>query len=110
MKHLVNHMDISTEQTGSEVTLSCHGCFDHHAEDNFKKNYEPALQNKDNRTIKLDMSQVEYVDYTALSLLLALKEKAEAVNVEVVFGPCSKIAMKIFEATSFFKIFRFLPS
>ncbi len=60
-------------------------------------------------TIKLDMSQVEYVDYTALGLLLALKEKAEAVNVEVVFGPCSKMAMKIFEATSFLKIFRFLP-
>lgn len=103
-------MDISSEKTGSEVILSCHGRFDYQAQDNFKKNYEPALQNKHNRTIKLDMSQVEYVDYTALGLLLALKEKAEAVNVEIVFGPCSAMAMKIFEATSFLKIFRFVPN
>ena len=106
---MVKYMKISTEKTGSEITLSCHGRFDHHAQDNFKRNYEPALHNKHYKTIRLDMSQVEYVDYTALGLLLTLKEKAEAVNIEIVFGPCSRMAMKIFEATSFFKIFRFLP-
>ncbi|HEY8085915.1 MAG TPA: STAS domain-containing protein [Methylophilaceae bacterium] len=102
-------MDISTEQSGSEITFSFNGRFDHHAQGDFTKNYEPALRDRRNKIIKLDMSRVEYVDYSALGLLLTLKEKAEAVNMEIVFGPCSKIAMKIFEATSFLKIFRFLP-
>ncbi|HEY7986212.1 MAG TPA: STAS domain-containing protein [Methylophilaceae bacterium] len=110
MNQSVKHIDISTEQTDSEITLLFNGRFDHHAQGDFKKNYEPALLNKHNKTIKLDMSRVEYVDYSALGLLLTLKEKAEAVNVEIVFSACSEIAMKIFEATNFFKVFRFLPS
>jgi anti-anti-sigma factor len=103
-------MNISTEKIGSQVTLSFNGRFDHHAQDNFTRNYEPVLRNRGNRVIKLDMSQVNYVDYSALGLLLTLKERAEAVNIELVLGPCSKMAMKIFEATSFLKIFRLLPA
>jgi anti-anti-sigma factor len=103
-------MDISSEKIGSEVTLSFNGRFDHHAQGKFTENYEPVLLNKGNKTIKLDMSQVNYVDYSALGLLLTLKERAEAVNIEIVLGPCSKMATKIFEATNFFKIFRLLPA
>jgi anti-anti-sigma factor len=101
-------MNITTKQTGSETVLALSGRFDFNSHRDFRNSYEAALQNSATRTINLNMTQVDYLDSSALGMLLLLNEKARAANMEVVISDPPPSVRKIIEVANFSKIFRII--
>lgn len=101
-------MNISTKQAGTETILALSGRFDFNAHRDFRNSYEAALQNSATKTINLDMALVDYLDSSALGMLLLLNEKARAANIEIVISACPQNVRKIIEVANFSKIFKIL--
>ncbi len=101
-------MNISSKQAGSEYVLALAGRFDFNAHRDFRNGYEPALQNSSVKTLNLNMEKVDYLDSSALGMLLLLNEKAKAANVEIVISSCPANIKKIIEVANFSRIFKIL--
>lgn len=101
-------MNIVSKQVGNEFVLSLAGRFDFNAHRDFRNSYEPALQNSTVKTLNLDMQKVDYLDSSALGMLLLLNEKARAAGMEVVISACPADIKKIIEVANFSRIFKIL--
>lgn len=101
-------MNIHHQQTGSEHLLALAGRFDFNAHREFREGYEPILQNRAVKTMNLNMEKVDYLDSSALGMLLLLKEKAQAANIEVVISACPTNIRKILDVANFGKLFKVL--
>lgn len=99
-------MNITTKQNGSEAVLALSGRFDFNSHRDFRSSYEAALQSSGTKTINLNMAQVDYLDSSALGMLLLLNEKARAANMEIVISNAPQSVRKIIEVANFSKIFR----
>lgn len=103
-------MNISKKQVGTECILTISGRFDFNSRQDFRESYEAALKNKDLKVINLSMEKMDYLDSAALGMLLILKNKADAENIEIVISDCPQEINKIFNIANFQKIFRFRHS
>lgn len=86
-------------------TLKLTGRFDFSAHRDFRHGYQPLLDDKGLREIVLDFEEVEYVDSSALGMLLLLKEKAAAAGKSVVLANCSGFVMEVFQVVNFQQLF-----
>jgi CheY-like chemotaxis protein/anti-anti-sigma regulatory factor len=71
-------MQIASAVEGNKATLSLNGRFDFHSHRDFRAAYEGALGESGIREIEINFSAVDYLDSSALGMLLLLREKAEA--------------------------------
>ncbi len=101
-------MNIVSKQVGGEFVLALSGRFDFNAHRDFRNGYEPALQNSSVKTLNLNMEKVDYLDSSALGMLLLLNEKARASNIEVIISACPANIKKIIEVANFSRIFKIL--
>ncbi len=81
--------------------------FDFNVHRDFKNAYMPLLENAAIREIEIEMSKVEFIDSSALGMLMLLNERAKAINKTVVLSNASGIAMKLLEVANFRKVFNF---
>jgi len=65
------------------------GRFDFGSHRDFKTSYETPLGASDVRELEIDMGGVEYLDSSALGMLLILRERAGATNKRVAISPIS---------------------
>lgn len=96
---------VSMKTEGEKVTLALAGRFDLQAHREFKDAYEGALQMEGARTLELDFDRVDYMDSSALGMLLLLKEKAEALAMPVALTHCRETIRQILEVANFQKLF-----
>lgn len=101
-------MNINHKQIGSEYVLTLAGRFDFNAHRDFRGSYEPALQNQAIKSLNLNMERVDYLDSSALGMLLLLQEKAKSAKVEVVISACPANIRKIIDVANFGKLFKIL--
>ena len=99
-------MNIASKQDGDKVTLVLSGRFDFSVHRDFRTGYEDALNAAGAKKIALDMAAVDYLDSSALGMLLLLNERARATNAEVSIVRCSPGVMKILEIANFSKIIK----
>lgn len=81
------------------------GRFDFSALRSFRDSYEPALAAPDSEVIELNLGTVEYIDSAALGMLLLLRDKAKAVNKEVVLSGCRGTVLQLLEVANFGQLF-----
>ncbi|KAF0205256.1 MAG: anti-anti-sigma [Gallionellaceae bacterium] len=62
------------------------GRFDFNSRHAFKDAYQPLLQPSSEKTIEINMSEVEYLDSSSLGMLMLLSEKAEALGKSLVLS------------------------
>lgn len=101
-------MNITSKQVGAETILELAGRFDFNAHRDFRNGYEVALKNPSTKTINLNMARVDYLDSSALGMLLLLNEKARTANIEIVLSACPQNIKTIIEVANFSKIFKML--
>lgn len=101
-------MDIKTKRIGSEFVLALGGRFDFNAHREFRQGYEAALQDKTVKTLNLNMERLDYLDSSALGMMLLLKEKAQVSNIEVVISGCPENICKIIAVANFGKLFKLI--
>lgn len=97
------HIDVST--SGSVATLLMKGRFDFNAHRSFKGAYDPLLQQKNVTSIEINLADVEYMDSSALGMLLLLRERAEAEDKSVLLVRPNNILMQILNIANFKKLF-----
>ena len=71
------------------------------------KEFSDAYKDKVDSASKwvIDLSEVEYLDSSALGMLLMLRERAGGESVEIDIVNCSSHTKKIFETAKFDKLF-----
>lgn len=81
------------------------GRFDFGSHRDFKTSYEAPLGAADVRELEIDMGGVEYLDSSALGMLLILKERAGASNKRVAISNCRGAVKQVLDIANFGKLF-----
>ena len=97
---------VSVKTEEGKLTLFISGRFDLHSHRDFRDAYEMVLKTEGIPEIILDMEGIDYMDSSALGMLLLLKEKAAARNMEVALANCSETVRKILGVANFNKLFK----
>lgn len=98
-------MQINQRISDDHAVLTLIGRFDFNTHSDFRKGYESVLAQPGIRTLEIDMGRVEYLDSSALGMLLLLKELAEARNVAVRLARAGGTVRQILEIANFNKLF-----
>ena len=93
-------MNINVTISGSTAVLNMNGRFDFSAHRDFKNAYTSLMQQAGVNNLEVDLSNVEYVDSSALGMLLMLRERAQAVNKSVVLSKPSHAVAQILDIAS----------
>lgn len=102
-------MLIANEISGERATLKLGGRFDFHSHRDFNSAYETILEIGSVREIVIDMGEVDYLDSSALGILLLLREKAEGSGKKVVLAGLKGMAKQVLEIANFGKLFAIQP-
>lgn len=95
-----------TRDNGSAV-IKLSGRFDFNAHREFRSVIED-LMSKPVRDVKIDMAGVDYLDSSALGMLLMLRDKAKGASAEVALTNCAGAVKQVLEIANFSKLFRVL--
>jgi anti-anti-sigma factor len=98
-------MQIATDITGSRAVLNLNGRFDFHSHRDFRSAYESVMEGAEVRDIEINFRQVDYLDSSALGMLLLLREKAEAAGKNVALVGLQGMVKQVLEIANFGKLF-----
>ncbi len=98
-------MQIATELVAGKATLKLNGRFDFHSHRDFRTAYESALEQAGVKEIAIDFKDVDYLDSSALGMLLLLREKAEAAGKSVSLVSLQGMVKQVLEIANFGKLF-----
>lgn len=98
--------EIRNEKEISVIYLKGRFVFDSHKA--FREVTEQALVRSDTRVIQLDMGKVEYLDSSALGMLLMLKERSETSGRAIQIKNLKGMPRQIIEIANFHKVFTIL--
>jgi anti-anti-sigma factor len=98
-------MQVTTTVTDGVATLALQGRFDFNSHRVFREATEQALSNGEVQTLNVDMAQVEYLDSSALGMLLMLRDKTKASNRRVTLVNCRGPVKQVLEIANFAKLF-----
>jgi anti-anti-sigma factor len=98
-------MLISEKFDNQVARLALEGRFDFHSHRDFRSAYEGVLAKTDIREIVVDFGRVDYLDSSALGMLLLLREKAEAGGKKVKLSNLSGSVKQVLEIANFGKLF-----
>lgn len=97
-------LQIGTKSTSNKFAIALTGSFDFNSHRDIRKAGEDALKS-DHRIIEIDLGNVEYLDSSALGMLLLLREKARAANKEVTLSSCQGFVLQVLNVVNFDKLF-----
>lgn len=97
-------MNIQTTSNGTKSTMCLVGRFDFNAHKVFRETYQQLLDDKAQEII-LDLNKVDYLDSSALGMLLQFKEKADMQNTKIALHNCSQLAQDVLAIANFDKLF-----
>lgn len=98
---------IEVSQQESILTISIPSRFDSHIIDEFRASYS-ELSIHDDLTYFIDLAQTEYIDSSALGMLLNFQHHVQAGDGIVCIKNCKPKLKHIFEMSSFTSKFKFL--
>jgi HptB-dependent secretion and biofilm anti anti-sigma factor len=81
------------------------GRFDFGSHRDFKASCEEPLGASDVCEIEIDMGGVQYLDSSALGMLLILKERAGATNKQVAITNCRGVVKQVLDIAKFGQLF-----
>ncbi len=88
-----------------KAVVTLHGRFDFGAHREFRDCCKTCLDAVQVREIELDLGAVEYLDSSALGMLLMLKERADAASKSVVLADCRGAVKQVLDIANFGRIF-----
>jgi anti-anti-sigma factor len=98
-------MPFEIRSNGDTSVICLDGRFVFTSHTGFREAYEQALARSETRVIQLDMGKVEYLDSSALGMMLLLKEKGEAMGKIIQIRRVRGMAQQVLEVANFHKIF-----
>ena len=98
-------MQIATDIDAGKAVLKLNGRFDFHSHRDFRTAYENALEETGVRAIVINFKDVDYLDSSALGMLLLLREKAETAGKSVALVGLQGMVKQVLEIANFGKLF-----
>lgn len=102
-------MTINVNIRDNAARLSMSGRFDFQVHREFKNAYSAQLSNAAVKEIEIEMSRVEYLDSSALGMLILLNERAKEAKKNVVLLSPSAVVEQVLNVANFGKIFTIKP-
>lgn len=96
-------MQIRTFNNDGKVRFILGGRFTFDAYRDFKAEYTPVLDSGDFKELEIDLGGVEYLDSSALGMLLLLKERAG--NKPIVLSNAKGTVKSVMEIANFHQLF-----
>lgn len=98
-------MSVETQVSASEVTISVRGRFDFNMHREFRQAYEQAGKNIVAPHYIIDLSGTDYMDSSALGMLLLLRDHAGGEGARISLVKCPPTIRNILEIANFSKMF-----
>ncbi|CAK0748421.1 STAS-domain containing protein PA14_20770 [Gammaproteobacteria bacterium] len=98
-------MQLNIDEAGHKATIRLEGRFDFSANREFRESYERILSQKGIESINVDLSAVNYLDSSALGMLLLLREKVEPSGIKLSLVSSNGAVRQILEVANFHKLF-----
>ena len=98
-------MNASLKTDAETAVIRLTGRFDFSRHREFKNCYEAALKEPSLRRIDVDLQGVDYLDSSALGMLLLLKERADGRALPVSLVNCRGIVKEILDVANFGTMF-----
>ena len=98
-------MQVSQRVNNDKATLALAGRFDFNAHREFREGYESLLQKPGVQMLEIDMDSVDYLDSSALGMLLLLKDRTASRNIKLHITHTSGTVRQILEIANFDKLF-----
>jgi HptB-dependent secretion and biofilm anti anti-sigma factor len=95
--------NFTTDSETAVIQLTGRFDFSRHRE--FRNCYEAALRESTLRRIEVDLQGVDYLDSSALGMLLLLKERADARALPVSLLNCTGVVREILDVANFGTMF-----
>ncbi len=99
-------MSISVEIRNHVACILMSGRFDFQAHRDFKQAYSAPLANDLVREIEIELSRVEYMDSSALGMMMLLRERAQSAGKSVVLVKPNPLISQILDIANFSKLFK----
>ena len=103
-RHLTS-MAIKVQIHDRLAHIAVSGRFDFQMSRDFRNSYTPLLGNADVQEICVEMSKVDYLDSSAMGMLLLLNERAKEARKSVTLFTTSGVVSQVLEVANFSKIF-----
>lgn len=98
-------MDVNVRQIDGQARLELRGRFDFTSHRSFKQACETAFAADGARELVIDMEAVEYLDSSALGMLLLLRDKCKAAARPVSLVNCGGTVRDVLKVANFDKLF-----
>jgi anti-anti-sigma factor len=98
-------MDIKQTKQGSHGVVSLGGRFDFNAHREFKEAYTTLLADDAVQSVEVNLSKLDYMDSSALGMLLMLRERAETARKKISLSSPNPTVTKILDIANFSKLF-----
>lgn len=98
-------MEALVSYSDTEAIVHLRGRFDFGAHREFREATEEALARPNVTKVTMDLSRVDYLDSSALGMLLLLRDKAKAANRAVTLSGCSAAVRQVLDVANFGKLF-----
>ena len=96
---------VNVEETAQGVVLKIDGRFDFNLHGDFRDAYESVLRDGEPSKFIIDMAGTEYMDSSALGMLLILRDRLGCNSDRQVIVNCSKDILEILQVSNFDKLF-----
>jgi anti-anti-sigma factor len=99
-------MQANVIKEGSKAVIKLNGRFDFNTHRDFRAAYEPLLADAEVRSVGVDFSSVDYLDSSALGMLLMLRDKMGGANKEVALSSVRGNVKQVLDIANFGKLFQ----
>jgi len=101
-------MQISNSMKADTAVIKLSGRFDFNEHRGIKAAYEPLLQQAGVTTLEIDLEGIEYLDSSALGMMMLMRERAQAAGKKVLLSHPSETVAQILDIANFSKLFTIL--
>ncbi|MDD2740832.1 MAG: STAS domain-containing protein [Rhodocyclaceae bacterium] len=99
-------MQATVTKDSTKATLKLNGRFDFNTHRDFRAAYEPLLADASVKSIAVDFAGVDYLDSSALGMLLMLRDKMSGVSKDVSLIGVQGNVKQVLDIANFGKLFR----
>lgn len=99
-------MQATVTKEGSKAVMKLNGRFDFNTHREFRSAYETLITDTAVNAVTVDFSGVDYLDSSALGMLLMLRDKMGGVNKEVALSGVKGNVKQVLDIANFGKLFQ----
>jgi len=98
-------MNTNVVTANGRAVISLNGRFDFNAHREFRDAVDLALKEEGTTEVQVDLAAVDYLDSSALGMLLMLRDKARGLGRTVSLANCRGAVKQVIEIANFGKLF-----